>query len=255
MLHNGGKARAVIPQTGDAVALFLGLYLGHILGDFVFQPGRLVIAKREHFAAAALHSAIVTACQTLVLAAVLGRAWPTIALAGLAHLGVEQLSINARRAPNATSLAVFGLDQGLHVVSLAVIAALSGLTIEPVLGMWPTSMAVLAAVSGITTAAFGGSILVFEVQMARLQPTGAADPILRLDLPRVYGIAERGGALIAALLLPVPALGALAFVPRMAFALASRRPTRTHHYVAAIVGAGLTLLGWALVTTLITLVR
>jgi hypothetical protein len=242
-----------IPQTGDAVALFLGLYLGHILGDFVFQPGRLVIAKREHFSAAVLHSAIVTACQALALAAVLPRAWPTVVVAGIAHLAVEQLSINARRVPGATGLAVFLLDQGLHIVSLAVIAAVAGIAVEATIGVWPSSLAVLGAVCGITTVAFGGSILVFEVQVLRARPEGEADPILRLDAARIYGIAERGSALAAALLLPVPLLGALAFVPRVVHAVAGKRADRTRQYVAVAVGGGLTLVAWALVASLIRL--
>lgn len=237
------------------MALFLGLYLGHILGDFVFQPGRLVIAKREHFTAAVLHSAIVTACQALVLAAVLDRAWPAVVVAGVAHLGVEQLSINARRAPNATSLAVFLLDQGLHIVSLAVIAALGGIMVEPVLGMWSASLRTLAMTSGVATVAFGGSILVFEVQMAGVRPAEGPDPILRLDFGRVYGIAERGGALGAALLLPVPVLGVLAFAPRIVYAVVNRSQSRSNHYIAVLVGAGLAGVVWALVTSLITLAR
>jgi hypothetical protein len=29
------------------VGLFLDLYIGHLLGDFLFQPGKLVAAKRD----------------------------------------------------------------------------------------------------------------------------------------------------------------------------------------------------------------
>lgn len=231
------------------MALFLGLYLGHILGDFVFQPGRLVIAKREHLTAAVLHTLIVTACTSLSLAAVLPTAWPAVLIAGVAHLGVEQLSIGARRDPSARSLAVFLLDQALHIMSLAVIAMLARISVEPVVALWAVPMATLAALCAVATVAFGGSILVFEVQKATADRDAKARAVLRLDFGRLYGMVERGGALVSALLLPLPPLGALAFVPRVAYAVFSDRGSRNSHFIAAAVGIGLTVVGWGLVSS------
>lgn len=229
------------------MALFLGLLLGHILGDFVFQPGRLVIAKRQRASAAVLHSAIVTACTALALAGSLAHVWPAVAFAGLAHLGVEQLSISARRTSGAVGLIVFALDQGLHVVSLAMIAAIARSAAPAVLGPWQTTPEALAMVCGVSAVAFAGSILVFEVQMARADRSGKGT-VLRLDLARLYGMAERACALVAALVLPNPALAAVAFVPRLGLAAASRT-NRGGHVAAAGVGLAMTAVAWVLVTS------
>ena len=231
------------------MALFLGLYLGHILGDFVFQPGRLVIAKRERQSAAVFHSAIVTACTALALSGVLEQAWTAVVIAGITHLGVEQLSIGARRNPKATGLTVFVLDQGLHVVSLAMIAMLSGDSVPAVLGVWPTTPEMLATVGGVTTVAFAGSILIFEVQMARADHADGPDPVLGFDLARVYGMVERAAALIAALLLSNPLLGAMAFTPRLGYAVVARSSGRTAQLAAAGVGLVITAMAWILVTS------
>ncbi len=78
------------------MALFLRLLLGHILGDFAFQPGRLVRAKRTGFQGQALHAAIVTACTAAALVGDLDAAWPAVLAAGLAHLAIERVSVPAR---------------------------------------------------------------------------------------------------------------------------------------------------------------
>lgn len=230
------------------MALFLGLYLGHILGDFVFQPGRLVLAKREHQGAAVLHSGIVAACGAVVLAGEIRAVWPAVVIAGVTHLGVEQLSIGARRTGSSRGLTVFLLDQGLHVVSLAMIALLSRDSVPAVIGTWPTSLEFLAMVCGLTTVAFAGSILVFEVQVARRDHTGTG-PILRLDGARLYGMAERAFALLLALLAPSPLLGCIVFLPRVVIAAFTNGDARTHHIVAAGVGLGLTAVAWILITS------
>ncbi|MHB8762363.1 MAG: DUF3307 domain-containing protein [Coriobacteriia bacterium] len=229
------------------MALFLGLYLGHILGDFVFQPGRLVIAKRERLSAAVAHSAIVMLCGALALAGAIAQAWVAVLASGLVHLAVEQLSIGARRNPGATGLTVFLLDQGLHLVSLAVIAMILGTTGPYVLAVWEVSVTTLATVCALATVAFGGSILVFEVQAASVWQQADAT-VLGLDFSRLYGMAERAGALVLALVMPLPALGALAFAPRLAYTLTRERERRAHHLPAAAIGLALTAAGWLFVT-------
>ena len=231
------------------MALFLGLYLGHVLGDFVFQPGRLVIAKRQHQRAVLLHTGIVTACTATVLASSLRAVWPAVLLTGVAHFGVEQLSIGARRAPETSGLAVFLLDQGLHGLTMALVAAvILPAAVTPVIGVWPVTLTTLATVCGVLTAAFGGSILVLETQRAVDEDGDGPGPILSLDIARLYGFAERAVALLAAVLLPVPALGALAFVPRVGYALASPPPRRRAQLAAVAAGAALCAVAWALIS-------
>ncbi len=228
--------------------LFLGLYLGHVLGDFVFQPGRLVVAKRQRQSAVVLHAAIVTACTALVLLGSLDRTWLPVLLAGVAHVGVEQVSIRARRTTWTSNLAVFLLDQGLHVAVMAVIAAFARTTLaSPVIGMWAVSSDTLAALCGVFTVAFAGSIFILELQVALDSRGEGPDPILTLDGERLYGFAERGGALIAALLLPMPALGILAFAPRTLYAVLSSADHKRHQLIAAVGGFALCVAAWVLV--------
>lgn len=233
------------------MALFLSLYLGHVLGDFVFQPGRLVLAKRHSERAVITHALIVTACTAFVLLRSLPATWPALLLAGGAHLAVEHLTIRARRAPGTSNVTVFLLDQALHVVSMVIIAAAAmSLQAEPSIALWPVSLQVMATVCGAATVAFGGSILVFEVQVALDPGTDGPDPILTLDAERLYGFAERGGALVAAVLLPWPLVGLLAFVPRLICAQVCAADARARHLAAAAVGAGLCVIAWALVSAM-----
>lgn len=233
------------------MSLFWSLYLGHILGDFVFQPGRLVIAKRTRFGGVVLHTAIVVACTAVAGLATLPLTWPAILLAGITHFGVEHLSVRARRVAGASNLAVFILDQGLHLVSLALIALVfthhAG---PPVLGLWPVTLETLAIVSGIATVAFMGSILVFEIEVSDSATTREGDPLLAMDVSRVYGMIERAGALVLALLLPSVAFGMIAFAPRIVYTLAGPPTRRKPNAIAAIAGVGLCLVVWAAIRVL-----
>jgi len=231
------------------VALFLALFLGHLLGDFVFQPGRLVVAKRHGFSGMVLHTGIVTFCTAMALLSDIGRLWPALVLAGLAHLGIEYLTIRARRMMEANGLALFLLDQALHIVSLAIIASMMGGSVLPALGPWHVSTATLAATCGLMAAMFLGSILAFEVRVLALGAgdSGAAGPILRLDAGRVFGFAERGAALAIGLLSPFPALGMLAFAPRAAYALTRPNPDRARQMSDAAVGLIICAVLWLLI--------
>jgi hypothetical protein len=198
-----------------------------------------------------IHTAIVGLATAFVLLGSVDHAWPALVLATLAHFIVEHLTIRARRAPESSNLTVFLLDQALHVVSLAIIAAV-GLptTMPPLIAMWPVSLHWLALVCAIATVAFGGSILVFEAQMALGGDDAEADPVLKLDAARLYGFVERGGALLAAFVLPAPALAALAFLPRLLFAATRQGAARSQHIAAFAVGLSLCLIGWALVSVI-----
>ena len=231
------------------MGLFLGLYLGHVLGDFVFQPGRLVIAKRQQPKAVVLHTAIVTVCTAFVLLGSLGQTWPALALAGAAHFTVEHLTIRARRTPETSNVTVFLLDQALHVVSLVIIAAVGHSALAtPVIAPWGLTLRELAIACAVTTVAFGGSILVFEAQVALKGRGQEPDPILGFDIARVYGFAERGGALLAALLLPSPLIGLIVFAPRLAYAASISADRRRPQLIAVGMGLALCAVAWTLVS-------
>lgn len=232
--------------------LFLGLYLGHVLGDFAFQPGRLVVAKRRGITGMLLHTSIVAVCTALVnLGDIEGRL-PAVALAGLAHLAIEYLTVRARKVADATGLVVFLLDQALHVTSLALIAlALGPGSTQPLVIVWNVPLATLGVICGLMTVAFFGAILAFEVHVATLGSDAPAQPILRFDGPRLYGMLERSLALSAAIIAPSPIIGVLAFVPRLVFAQRQPPASRKHHASDAAVGLVLCTIVWALLVALV----
>jgi len=233
------------------VALFLALFLGHLLGDFVFQPGRLVIAKRHGIQGMLLHTGIVTVCTGVVLLGQLARFWPAVAVSALAHFGIEHLSVRARRIREASGLSLFLLDQALHIVSLAIIATVTGTAGQPMLVTQATSIAVMATSCGVVAVAFLGSILAFEVRVVTLGNDAPPEPILRLDFQRVYGFVERAGALIVSLVSPVPALAVLFFLPRAAYAISLPPAARARQMTDAAVGLVLCTIVWMLVLTLV----
>jgi hypothetical protein len=244
------RREAGIDPLEAGVALFLALFLGHLLGDFVFQPGRLVVAKRHGARGMLLHTGIVTVCTALVLLGQISRFWPAAVIAALAHLGIEHLSVRARHIREASGLALFLLDQALHIVSLAIIAALMGSASEPMLGTWGTSNALLAAACGVVAVAFLGSILAFEVRVVAMGDDAPPEPILRLDLQRAYGFAERAGALLVGLVSPMPGLAVLLFLPRTAYALSLPPAQRIRQMTDVAVGLILCIVAWAFIVVL-----
>lgn len=232
--------------------LFLGLYLGHVLGDFAFQPGRLVVAKRRGIAGMLVHTSIVTACTALVNLGDIGSRWPAVALASLAHLAIEYLTVRARKMTDATGLVVFLLDQALHITSLALIAlSLAPRSTQPIAGLWGLPLATLGVICALVTVAFAGAILAFEVRVATLGADAPAQPILRFDGARFYGMLERSLALSVAIIAPSPIVGALVFVPRLVFAQRQPPVSRTHHTTDAAVGLVLCTVVWALLVALV----
>ena len=254
MVHKGSigfRLKADIDPVEAGVALFLALFLGHLLGDFVFQPGRLVVAKRHGLRGMVLHTGIVTACTMVVLLGQIARFWPAVIMAALAHFGIEHLSVAARRIKEASGLALFLLDQALHIVSLTIIAIVMGSAGEPIIVIWSTSIAIMAAACGVVAVAFFGSILAFEVRVVALGDDAPQEPILRLDLQRAYGFAERAGALIVGLVAPVPGLAVLVFLPRAAYAFALPPAGRARQMTDAAVGFVLCVIAWALIVMLV----
>src|SRR5450759_2682956 len=57
------------------MALFLDLLLGHMLGDFLLQPGKLVAAKRDGWRGLLLHTFVVGFATTMAALGTLSRDW------------------------------------------------------------------------------------------------------------------------------------------------------------------------------------
>lgn len=213
MLHNRLDR---VCQTGVRVALFLNLLLGHLIGDFLLQPGRLVLAKRRGFGGLALHTAIMGLSCAVVLFADIRDVWPIVLWVVAAHVGIELLTIRTYTGTRTRGLFTFMLDQALHLISIAVIIWLSGSWVADtrvVTFGYELDVVALAWLVALMVVSLFGSILVFETLNAFDTRAEGKGRVLRLDIPRLTGMAERGSALGLAffhpLLIPLP------FVPRL----------------------------------------
>lgn len=220
------------------MALFLQLYLGHIIGDFLFQPGRLVVAKRQGVPGLVLHTAIVGLATLLVVSGSLVTDWaPAVLVTGL-HLVIERITIATYMKTPTRGLFTFLMDQAMHALSIVLIVWTAGRwsLVSPGTLLWlHLSPVGLAKVAAFATVTLFGSIFVFEAVGAMSGESKGR--ILRLDGARIYGIVERGVAL--ALALVSPALGLVPFVPRVA--LAMRRTGDERRLLLAEAGAGLAI--------------
>lgn len=238
------------------MALLLNLYLGHLLGDFVLQPGVLVTAKRRGLPGLLTHVGIIGAMTAVILWADLSTLWSAVLLAIAAHLLIEVITIRLRSSDRPSGFSVFLIDQGLHVLSLVILVWLASpiVNVEQVrtFGM-NVSATWIALACGLVGVTFLGSILVFEVVNA-FGPVSRRREILPYDAERVLGMIERGGALLAATLLPgslglvsplVPvALLVVAFVPRILYS--TTQPAENKAYQMMFAAAGLCICAVAL---------
>jgi hypothetical protein len=239
-----------------SLALFLNLYLGHLLGDFALQPGRLVLAKRDGTPGVLLHTLIVGVCTAAVLAGTLSRQWQAAALVTLMHLVIERLTIVTYLKTPTRGLYTLLLDQTMHMLSIAFVVWISGgwsfeaQTVTFGIALPVTTLATLIAV--LMVAAFG-SILAFETANAFVESDDPKGRVLALDAPRLGGFAERGVAMAAALLLH-PAALVVPFVPRGVWGITRRPGHRARPLVEAGAGLALCLIAyafWALIRFLV----
>lgn len=218
-MHNRSESAAV--SRGDALALFLNLYLGHLLGDFLFQPGRLVAAKRDGVPGILVHAVIVGASTALVLIGRLYFYWPVVVMIAGLHLVIEEVTILAYTRTPTRPLYTFLFDQSLHMLSMALLVWLWGdwnfNTTAMTFGVHITTVQ-LAALCAIGTATLLGSIFVFEVGNTVFAGDGSKGRLLKLDRARLGGMAERGAAVLLALLVS-PILVAAPFIPRIVYAV------------------------------------
>jgi hypothetical protein len=237
MMHNGSKQ----PRSAlgvDRMALFLDLLLGHMLGDFLLQPGKLVAAKRDSWRGLLLHTSIVGATTALATLGTLRRDWIAVAAVAVAHLVIEKITILAYERTPTRGLFTLLFDQSLHLLSIAAVVAVVGGGLQPtaVSSVFGITLAtrVLATVVGIVTVALGGSMLAFEAANA-LAPHGSKGSLLRLDLARIAGMVERGGSVGLALAFG-PAVGPVAFAPRAMWAMTLPRDERRRQLAEAAAG-------------------
>lgn len=230
------------------MALFLNLYLGHLLGDFLFQPGRLVVAKREGVPGLLTHSMIIGLSTAAVMAGQLVEHWTLIPLAMASHLAIEELTIAMYMKTSARDPFVFVFDQTLHLLSLVLLVVAVDGWVRPVPAVTfgvDLGLQALIQLCGLLTVMLFGSILTFEV--SSLKGADEKGRVLALDAPRVAGMAERGGALLAALALGNPLAGLPLFAPRAVCALTTNGRRRSRLLLEGATGLTLCALVWWLV--------
>lgn len=233
------------------MALLLELYLGHLLGDFVFQPGWLVATKRDKVWGLLLHVAVIGLATALILGSLTLEVWNLILLAMAAHLGIEVVTVRIRAASRISGLSVFLIDQGLHVLSLVGlvwvgsrfvdISATSGLAAS-------AGVPRLALACATVAVAFMGAIVVHETTNS-IGPESRRRVLLPFDAARVYGMVERTSALWLAVLVN-PALMPLPFLLRIIYAWRRSPDDRTYHMLVATAGLVMTAMGWVFVALL-----
>jgi hypothetical protein len=239
------------------LALFLNLYMGHLLGDFLFQPGRLVTAKRDGALGLLLHVTIVGASTALVLVGTIAYHWPILVLVCGMHIVIEEITILAYMRTPTRPLYTFVLDQSLHVLSMALLVWLWGeweVNASAVSFGIPMTTVQLAALCALGTATLFGSVFVFEVGNTVLVGNEAKGRLLRFDRARVGGMVERGVAIAAGLVVN-PLLMIVPFVPRVVWALArTSGQDRRRNVIEAIAGLGICALCYVAVIVIALLV-
>ena len=230
------------------MTLLLNLYLGHLLGDFVLQPGRLVAAKRKGIAGLLIHTGIIGISTAIILVGELSSLWNVILLAMAAHMAIEVVTINFRRWGRISGLSVFLVDQAMHIVSLVIIVAIAApsLPLQDVttfgIALDPVWTALICALIGV---AFMGSIIIFEVTNT-VGPDDWNQDILPYDRARVLGMLERSSALLLATMFS-PILVVVPFLLRTVIALRSEPAERARQMTVAAVGLAVCIIGWAFV--------
>lgn len=237
------------------MALLLELYLGHLLGDFVLQPGWLVAAKRDGIWGLLLHVAVIGACTAIILGELTLQLWNIVLLAMAMHLAIEVVTVRLRAASTVSGLSVFLIDQGLHIVSLVALVWISSrlINIEHVtaFGM-ELSVPTLALACAATAVAFMGAIVGHEAAN-EFGPTSKSRVILPFDAARIYGMFERTMALLAAVLVN-PFCLALAFAPRLLYFWRASADEKAYQTILAASGIIMATMGWLFVA-LLTLVN
>jgi hypothetical protein len=74
-----------------ALFFFLGLMLGHLVGDFVLQPYWLVIAKRNGWRGLFIHVGVVALVTAILVWGSIPNWWVWIIILFIGHLLIDQL--------------------------------------------------------------------------------------------------------------------------------------------------------------------
>jgi len=153
-------------EGGSGIVL-AKLILASLLADFVLQPSWLVRRKAQGVGGLLLHGAIYFATSMGVGLGSWSSAYWTVAIAlAVVHIGIDwgKIQVNDAQRGGYWPVAAFLVDQGLHGVSIVVLAAAFGFIRAEVLAgevaaVWNNTRDVYV-LSLYVAALFGGSIFV-----------------------------------------------------------------------------------------------
>jgi hypothetical protein len=110
-------------DTEVALAFFLQLLLGHVVGDFVLQPYWLVLAKRKGWPGLIIHVGVVTFITGILAWRSIPNWWMWILVLFIMHLFIDQFrTFVFTDNSNGKGLLLLFLDQLFHVILIGSIA-------------------------------------------------------------------------------------------------------------------------------------
>lgn len=224
------------------MTLFLHLLLGHMLGDYVFQPVQLVLMKRRGWDGILLHTVVVVTVTGILIWPVLGHWWYCL---WLLFLAVSHALADRRRAVLLSGVENRGLwhfllDQLLHISVLALFAAVTRVARlrNPSIPVLTTSAQANCLVAYVT----GFIFLVWTVPILEVETMNALvaqrESIAVATGDRLLGALERIGA-VALALCGLIWLSGLLFLPRLLLECRKRADSPLRGRVFAKTGVSL----------------
>jgi hypothetical protein len=213
------------------IHFFLRMLVGHLLGDFVFQPLWLAVEKRKGWPGLLLHTAVVTITTGIMIWGVIPQwlLWTAVLFA--VHLFIDQFrTFVFTDNQKGKGVILFILDQIVHLISIIIISWLA--TGEELIKLreifnhtLPTANAILLLISLIIVIGWVIPILEIELTVAIMsyrEPTNTVLAPIGLS-DRILGSLERLASLILIAVGFTPVIP-LVFLPRLAWLLTRNRP-------------------------------
>lgn len=210
-------------DTEHALTFFLGLLLGHFVGDFVLQPYWLVLAKRDGWPGLFIHVGVVTFVTAILVWGTIANWWVWVIVLFLIHLFIDQFRtfIFTNNSKGKGLLLLFA-DQLAHVLSVMVIAwAATGWTPDLLQYLHypdtPNQYRMMIYLTALAVLISTTPVLEAEITVAVWAAQGKeTDKTVRIDTEdRIFGSIERIAAAIL-ILSGLPVLAPLLFFPRLA---------------------------------------
>ncbi|MFQ5576839.1 MAG: DUF3307 domain-containing protein [Anaerolineae bacterium] len=221
--------------------LFLRMYVGHLIGDFVLQPLWLAIAKRNGWPGLLLHVAVVTFSTAVMIWSVIPGWLLWSGVLFVVHLAIDQFrTFVFTDNSKGKGFLLLNLDQATHVASLLIISWLATGEAPPPMGvvfgqLMAPDNARLALFAVVIVLVWAAPILEVELLVAILSfktPSNNASVVPINLSDRITGSLERVVGLSLGLLAP------LAFVPRFWWMM---RQNHNNRVLAACVKSGTSL--------------